>query len=85
MGWDPFHPGVLDPQFLLEEGDLVVPAVDLSLEPNLTILTVGRSGQEHREAVVAEGQDVEDRGLRPAVPAARQGMLWCIRASENFL
>ncbi len=39
MGWDPFHPGILDPQFRLEEGDLVFSAVDLSPQPDLTILT----------------------------------------------
>jgi len=44
MGRDLFHPGVLDPQFLLEEDDLVVPAVDLSPQPDLTILTVSRPG-----------------------------------------
>ncbi len=84
MGWDPFHPGILDPQFLLEEGNLVVPAVDLSPQPDLTILTVSRPGQEGREAVVAQSQDVEDRGLRPPEPRGK-GILWCIRASENFL
>jgi hypothetical protein len=42
MGQHAFHAGVLDAEFLLEESDLVVPAVDLSLKPNLTILTVGR-------------------------------------------
>ena len=85
MGWDPFHPGILDPEFILEEDDLVVPAVDLGLEPDLMILTVGRPGQECRERIVAQGQDVEDRVLRPAVPAARNRDLWRIRASENFL
>jgi len=37
-----FHPGILDPQLLLKEGDLAVPAVDLALQANLTILTLGR-------------------------------------------
>jgi len=73
MGRDLFHPGVLDPQFLLEEDDLVVPAVDLSPQPDLTILTVSRPGQEYREAVVAEGQGVQDLRADAAFPAAGQG------------
>jgi hypothetical protein len=32
LGREPLHPGVLDPQFLLEEGQLVLEAVDLGLE-----------------------------------------------------
>ncbi len=75
MRRDALHPSVLDAEFFLKKGDLAIPAVDLSAEPDLTILTVGRPGQEHREGVVAEGQDMEDRGLRPPVPAARQGDL----------
>ena len=50
----------------------MIPAVDLGLQPDLTILTERRPRQKRGEAVVAEGQDVEDRGLRPPVPAARQ-------------
>jgi hypothetical protein len=73
MRRDPFHPGILDAEFLLEQGDLVVPAVDLSPQPDLTILTVSRPGQECREAVVAQSQDVQDGGANAALPAAWQG------------
>jgi len=73
MGWDPFHPGILDPQLLLKEGNLVVPAIDLSLKPDLMILTVGRPGQECREGVVAQGQDVQDRRANTVLPATGQG------------
>jgi len=35
MGQDPFHPGILDPKLLLKQGDLVITAVDLGLQPNM--------------------------------------------------
>ncbi len=47
MGQNPFHPGILDPQLLHEEGDLLTQAIDLGLAPNMTILTEGRPRQEH--------------------------------------
>ncbi len=75
MGQDPLHPGILDAEFLLEKCDLAVSAVDLSLQPNLTILTVGRSGQQGREGVMAQGQDLEDERPDAALPAAGQGSL----------
>ncbi len=73
MEWDPFHPGILDPQLLLKEGDLAVAAVDPGTQADLTILTVGRPGQEYREGVMAQSQDVEDGGADAMLPAARQG------------
>ncbi len=73
MRWDPLHPGVLDPEFLLEKGDLVAQAVNLGLEPNLTILTLCRFGQEDCEGVVAQSQDVEDGGANAVLPASREG------------
>ncbi len=60
MGRNSFHAGILDAELFLQKGDLMIQAVDLGLEPNLTILTEGRPGQEYGEAVVAEGQDVQD-------------------------
>ncbi len=75
MRWDPLHPGVLDPEFLLEKGELVAQAVNLGLEPNLTILTQGRSGEQGCEGVVAESQDVEDGRADSSLPAAGQGDL----------
>jgi hypothetical protein len=73
MRRNPFHAGVLDPQLLLKEGDLAVSAVDLSLQPNLTILAVGRSGQQGREGVVAQGQDLEDGRADASLPASWEG------------
>ncbi len=35
VGRNAVHPGVLDAEFLLEEGDLAVSAVDLGLKPNM--------------------------------------------------
>jgi hypothetical protein len=67
------HPGVLDAEFLLEQSGLVVSAVDLSLKPNLTIPTLGRLGEQSREGVVAESQDVEDGGANSPRPTAGQG------------
>jgi hypothetical protein len=67
------YPGTLDPQFLLEEGDLVVLAVDLGLEPDLMILTEGRLGKQGCEGVVAESQDVENGRADSSLPATGQG------------
>ena len=71
--------------FLLEKGDLVVPAVNLGLEPNLTILTQGRPCQERSEGVVAESQDMQDGQADAPLPGTGREILRCIRASENFL
>ena len=68
MRWNPLHTGVLDPQLLLKEGDLAVPAVDLRPQPNLTILALGRVGEQGRERVVAQSQDVEDGRADATLP-----------------
>jgi hypothetical protein len=73
MWRNPLHPGILDAKLLLEQRDLAVPAVDPGLETNVTILALDRPRQEHREAVVAQGQDVKDGGADAALPAAGQG------------
>ena len=57
----------------MKAGDLVVPAVDLGTEPNVTILTEGRPPQERSEGVVAQSQDVQDSRAAAALPAAGQG------------
>ncbi len=86
VGQDPLHPGVLDAEFLLEQCDLAVPAVDLRPQPNLTILALGRFGQQGRERVVAQSQDVEDGGADAALPAAGQGQFRSHRdLRENLL
>ena len=82
MRRDALHPGVLDAEFLLEQGDLVVSAVDLSLQPNLTILAVSRPGEQGREGIVAQSQDVKDGRSDVALPAAGQGDLVVHWASE---
>ncbi len=84
MGRHALHPGVLDSEFLLEQSDLVVSAVDLGLEPNLAILAEGRPRKEHREAVVAEGQDVENGGADAMLPAAGQGQFGGIGTSVRI-
>ncbi len=86
MGRNPLHPGVLDAEFFLEKSDLVVPAVDPSLETNLTILALGRLGQQGREGVVAQSQDVQDRRPHAALPAAGKGQFGVHRGlRENRL
>ncbi len=86
MGRDAFHAGVLDAEFLLEKSDLVVPAVDLGLEPDLMIPTEGRPGKQGCEGVVAQGQDLEDGRPEVALPAAGQGQFRCYRnLRENLL
>ena len=84
MGRNAVHPGILDPQLLLKEGDLVVPAVDLGLQPNLTILTEGSPGEQGREGVVAESQDMEDGRPDAALPAAGRGSVGGIGASVKI-
>ncbi len=59
------HPGVLDAEFLLEEGNLVAQAVDLG--PAVPV--VRGPGDQGGERVVAQSQDMEDRRLHPALPA----------------
>jgi hypothetical protein len=84
VGRHPLHPGIFDPQLLVEEGEFVVQSVDLGPEAGPATPLVRGSGQHGREGIVAEGQDAEDRGLGRAVPAAGTGILRCIRASEGF-
>jgi hypothetical protein len=75
MGRNAIHPGILDAEFLLEQRDLMLQPIDLSPEPGPAVPVVRGAGDHGGEGVVAEGQDVEDRRLRPPVPAARQGDL----------
>ena len=86
MGRDSLHPGVLDSEFLLKQGDLVAQAVNLGLEPSLTIPTQGRSGEQGREGVVAQSQDVQHGGANAALPATGQGQFGGHRSlRENLL
>ena len=75
MGRNPLHPGILDAQFLPEEGQFVVQTVDLGPAPSPAVSIVRGAGDHGCEGVVAEGQDLEDGGLGPALPAAREGDL----------
>ncbi len=85
MGRHSVHASVLDPEFLGQQRDLVLQPVDVGLAPGPAVPVVRGAGDHGREGVVAEGQDVEDRGLGASVPAARQGDLVVPWASENFL
>ena len=69
MRLDPLHPGVLDAEFLLEQGDLVIPAVDLGLQANLTILTVGRPRQWPSELSISGSHGIfQTRQFDSVVP-----------------
>jgi len=72
---EPCHPGVLDAELLLEKGQRLLQAVDLGLRPGPVLRIVGGPGHHDREGVVAEGQDLDDGGLHPAVPVTGQGDL----------
>ena len=56
MGRNPLHPGVLDAEFLLEEGQFVGQTVDLGPAPGPEVPVVRGSGDEGGERVVAQGQ-----------------------------
>ena len=68
MGRNPLHPGILDAPFLPEEGQFVVQTVDLGPAPSAAVSIVRGAGDHGCEGVVAEGQDLEDGGLGPALP-----------------
>ncbi len=69
MGRNSFHAGILDAELFLQKGDLMIQAVDPGLEPNLTIPTECRLGQQGREGVVAESQDMQDGRPDATLPA----------------
>ncbi len=52
MGRNPLHPGILDAEFLSEEGQFVVQAVDLSTEAGPSTPLVGGPRQHGRAGVV---------------------------------
>ena len=83
MGWNPLHSGVLDPQLLPERGEFVPQAVDLGTEAGPAAALVRTPHQHSGEGVMAEGQDLEDGGLGPAVQARGSGILRDIGVSES--
>ena len=75
MRMKPRHPGVFDAKLLPQESELLLQPVNLGPHRGLAIPIVDGPGDQAREGVMAERQDLEDGGLHPPVPAAGQGDL----------